>query len=97
MVTEVLKPENSYQSAFQALRQSKPTVAWVELVRESAMDRFESLGFPTVKDEDWKYTNLAPLSKESFSPVPQNSELTSKHIDRFLFPETIDSHVVVVN
>jgi Fe-S cluster assembly protein SufD len=97
MITEVVKPESSYQAAFQALRQAKPAVAWVELVRESAMDRFESLGFPTVRDEEWKYTNLAALSKEDFSLAPVRSELTIEDIDRFSFPETIDSHIVLVN
>jgi Fe-S cluster assembly protein SufD len=68
MVTELAKPENKYQQAFRSLKEVKPTVAWVELVRESAMDRFELLGFPTVHDEEWKYTNLASLAKENFLP-----------------------------
>ena len=61
MVTELVKSENSYQSAFHTVRELSPTVAWLELVRSSAMDRFEQLGFPPVTDEEWKYTNLASL------------------------------------
>ena len=97
MVTELVKPENNYQAAFQALKQTKPTVAWVELVRESAMDRFESLGFPSVRDEEWKYTNLAQLAKERFLPSVAKSELTVQDIDRFSFPETAGSQVVLIN
>jgi len=97
MVTELAKPENNYQTAFQALRQAKPSVAWVELVRESAMDRFELLGFPTVKDEEWKYTNLAPVSKESFLPATKESNMTAEEASRFAYPETAQSHVVLVN
>src|SRR6059036_2930222 len=97
MVTELVKPANNYQAAFQVLKQTKPTVAWVELVRDSAMDRFESLGFPTVRDEEWRYTNLAPLAKERFLPSVAKSELTFQDVDRFSFPETAGSQVVLVN
>ena len=51
------------------MRELSPTVAWLELVRGSAMDRFEQLGFPSVRDEEWKYTNLASLAKENFTPA----------------------------
>ncbi len=69
MVTELVKSENTYQTAFRSVRELSPTVAWLELVRSSAMDRFEQLGFPPVREEDWKYTNLATLAKEEFVPV----------------------------
>ena len=97
MVTELAKPESNYQSAFRALKQSKPTVAWVEIVRESAMDRFESLGFPTVANEEWKYTNLAGLAKDSFRPSEAQSAITTADISRFSFPETANSQIVLVN
>jgi hypothetical protein len=67
--TELVKSENSYQAAYRSVRELSPTVAWLELVRSSAMDRFEQLGFPPVTEEDWKYTNLATLAKEEFVPV----------------------------
>jgi Fe-S cluster assembly protein SufD len=97
MVTELAKPESNYQSSFRALKQSKPTVAWVEIVRESAMDRFESLGFPTVANEEWKYTNLAVLANDSFRPSEAQSVITSADLGRFSFPETASSQVVLVN
>ena len=97
MVTEISRPENSYQSAFRALRTAKPTAAWVELVRESAMDRFESLGFPTVRDEEWKYTNLAQLAKEQFQHSIEPSVLTADHLVEFSFSETANSNVVLIN
>ncbi|PYS73200.1 MAG: Fe-S cluster assembly protein SufD [Acidobacteria bacterium] len=97
MVTELAKPQNNYQSAFQSMRKAKPSVAWVELVRESAMDRFEVLGYPTVKDEEWKYTNLASAAKENFLPLAVRADLTVEDANRFSYPETAASHVVLVN
>ena len=32
------------------------------------MARFEEFGFPSVKDEEWKYTNVAPIARAAFAP-----------------------------
>jgi Fe-S cluster assembly protein SufD len=93
MVTELVKSENNYQAAFHTLA---PTVAWLELVRGSAMDRFEQLGFPSVTEEEWKYTNLASLAKESFVPATA-SDAISGDVNKFAYPETATAHLVVVN
>jgi Fe-S cluster assembly protein SufD len=97
MVTELVKSENNYQEAFQTVRELSPTAAWLELVRSSAMDRFEQLGFPSVSEEEWKYTNLAPLAKENFIPATSRGEIAVADVNRFAFPETSNAHLVVVN
>src|SRR5688572_3126724 len=97
MVTELVKSENQYQAAFRAMRESSPTVSWLELVRSGALDRFEQLGFPTVHEEEFKYTNLAPLAKESFQPAVNPVEFSDANIGRFGYPETTNAHLVVVN
>lgn len=35
-------------------------------LRRRALQRFADLGFPTLKDEEWRFTNLAPLAKIAF-------------------------------
>lgn len=35
-------------------------------LREQAAQRFEQLGWPTTRHEEWRYTNLAPLSREQW-------------------------------
>lgn len=95
MVTEIVESENSYQTAFRSVRELSPTVPWLELVRSSAMERFDQLGFPTVREEDWKYTNLATLSKESFVPATASTE--SVDVSGIAYPETEGAHLVVVN
>jgi Fe-S cluster assembly protein SufD len=97
MVTELVKSENSYQTAFRNVRDAAPTVAWLELVRSSAMDRFEELGFPPVSNEEWKYTNLASLAKENFIPGITCGDITVTDVNRFTYPETANAHLVVVN
>lgn len=97
MVTELVKSENNYQAAFSAVRELSPTVAWLELVRISAMDRFEQLGFPSVRDEEWKYTNLASLAKENFQPAISSQEIARRDVGSFAYPETANAHLVLVN
>ncbi len=33
------------------------------------MESFQELGFPSVKDEEWKYTNVAPIARIDFKPA----------------------------
>lgn len=46
-----------------AARVSRNGGAWVGDLRRRAMDRFRSLGFPTTRDEEWKYTSLEALRR----------------------------------
>jgi Fe-S cluster assembly protein SufD len=83
------------------LRQGNPQSAWVELLRDSAMDRFESLGFPTVKEEEWKYTNPAELAKTDFEPAQMDHvaalDIKLESTGLVSYPETAHSQLVVVN
>ena len=97
MVTELVKSENQYLTAFSRVRELGPTVPWLELVRSGAIDRFEQLGFPTVRDEEWKYTHLATLAKENFQPAVPQADAALPNIERFTYPETAGAHLVVVN
>ena len=99
MVTELLKSKNNYQSAFQSLQQDTPMASWVELLRESAMDQFDLLRFPSVSEEEWKYTNLTPIVKADFQPALKDraSEIRKTDVDLFAYPETSRTHIVLLN
>ena len=51
----------------------------VHAIRLNAINNFEKEGFPTKKDEEWKYTSLNPLLKHDYSLFP-NAE---KSVGRF--------------
>lgn len=42
---------------------------WIKELRERAAASFEAKGFPTARDEAWKYTNLAPALRQPFRIV----------------------------
>ena len=43
---------------------------WLVSLRREAIERFAALGFPTTKDEAWKYTSVAPIAKIPFRAFP---------------------------
>jgi len=42
---------------------------WIEEMREQAINRFHASGFPTRRNEEWKYTDLAEISGRVFNPL----------------------------
>ncbi len=42
---------------------------WLAPLREAAISRFAASGFPTTREEDWKYTNVARLVNVGFRPA----------------------------
>lgn len=65
MTAEMAK-ENSLGTAFYALIGSEQDTA-LRSIREEAFRVFQELGLPTVRNEDWKYTNVAPLAAIDWS------------------------------
>jgi Fe-S cluster assembly protein SufD len=47
----------------------------IEDIREQASRRFSELGFPTTRNEEWRFTNVAPIAKTQFAAAPQSREL----------------------
>ncbi len=43
--------------------------AWVKERREQASRRFAEVGFPTTRNEDWRFTNIAPIAEAKFAPA----------------------------
>ncbi len=47
--------------------------AAVRSLRLSAITRFETLGFPTTRNEDWHFTSVAPIAEGRFTPLTSHS------------------------
>ena len=43
---------------------------WLSRLRREAMLRFVETGFPTIADEDWRYTNVARLAATAYETAP---------------------------
>jgi Fe-S cluster assembly protein SufD len=97
---DVMEDKDIYLASFDQLEklpggQGPP---WLHKLRRSAMERFVELGFPTLRDEEWRFTNVAPLVKVSFKLAPrQRNTLTSEQVRHFVGGDTDCYRLVFVN
>jgi MFS family permease len=56
-------PTDAYASAFERLEWNRRTPPWVVPLRHAAIARFAELGFPTTRNEDWKYTDVSSIAQ----------------------------------
>jgi Fe-S cluster assembly protein SufD len=42
---------------------AEETPDWLKPVRKAAIDRFAATGFPTARDEEWRFTPVAPIAQ----------------------------------
>tara|TARA_R110000787_G_scaffold15134_6_gene46845 strand:+ start:4224 stop:5537 length:1314 start_codon:yes stop_codon:yes gene_type:complete len=64
-------------------------------IRKKAIDTFEEKGFPTKKEEDWKYTSLNSIINKDYSIFPKgDKEIKFKKVREY-FLYDIDSYKVV--
>jgi Fe-S cluster assembly protein SufD len=75
--------------------------AWLKELRESAIASFGKLGFPTTRDEDWKYTNVEPIVSTIFergSGIGKDSRAVSAaEVFALSFTDPIFNRLVFVN
>lgn len=58
-----LAARETYAEAFARRERSAISPPWLAALRRDARARFETLGFPHVRLEDWRFTNPAPLTQ----------------------------------
>lgn len=73
--------------------------SWLDQTRRSAIQSFSSLGFPTTRDEHWKYTNVEPIAKAEFRFEFGRGEqlVTKQKIEAFGFGGQNWQRLVFVN
>ena len=65
------------------------TTSKVHDIRTEAFGAFESKGFPTKKDEEWKYTSLNAVLKHDYNVFPKAiPTLAYEQVKKFLLNET---------
>ena len=67
---------------------------WLQAFRNRAAQSFSQTGFPTLRDEDWRYTNLSALNKTLYAPGSSQAVDTA-WLDSFRLPNAWS--VVVLN
>lgn len=55
---------------------------WLQSLRKRGMARFEALGYPTTKNEDWHFTSVAPIAERTFRLTSGASTSAAERADR---------------
>ncbi len=63
-------------------------------LRENAIGIFKEKGFPTVKNEEWKYTNLRNVLKSSYDVFSSNTSVDKTIVEAHLLND-LDGHTMV--
>ncbi len=97
-MTDGMEEKNAYGSDFGAFEKTPAGKrSWVHALRAEAMARFARLGFPTTRDEEWRYTNVAPIARTHFQPATYRPDgLTAADLASFTFGD-VDCQLVFIN
>ncbi|HSC71047.1 MAG TPA: Fe-S cluster assembly protein SufD, partial [Candidatus Methylomirabilis sp.] len=96
----VTQETTRYLESFERLDQRAATSgqAWLQPIRRAAIARFTELGFPTTKDEDWRFTSVAPIARTVFAePGDGQADPALSALEPFAFSGLEGSRLVFVN
>jgi Fe-S cluster assembly protein SufD len=70
---------------------------WLQDLRDRAAVRFAALGFPTVRDEEWRFTNVAPIASADLVMAPPGGAAgaAAEVLDASPFADAVNRIVVV--
>jgi FeS assembly protein SufD len=89
-----------FHHAFRQLEKTLPgmELRWLRSARRHAFERFETLGFPTTRLEDWKYTNVATIGSRPWHfTTPRGDDAGVARMVDDLVPDEAAGRLVFVN
>ena len=69
-----------YTAEYQTIAPALPgqSLPWLQQLRSEALATFSVHGFPSLREEEWRYTNVSAIEKKLFKPV---TGLTASTVD----------------
>src|SRR5262245_423488 len=94
-----MKDSDPHLAEFKRFESEPKQPAWLFPLRKAGLVRFADVGFPTLNDEDWRVTNVAPIAKLPFKPVCQSARdgITAATVAKFSFGALPASRLVFVD
>jgi Fe-S cluster assembly protein SufD len=88
--------ETIYSKFFRESLSNSNQPEWLKNLRSEAFEYFTENGFPTPQNEEWKYTNIAPIGRENFETAA-DANFTGEQIAPFVFDESQASVLIFTN
>ena len=67
---------------------------WLQELRDRGAARFSALGFPTTRDEEWRFTSVAAIASTEFRLAAQG-RLTAAELEGFVYTDAATRLVIV--
>lgn len=98
-MTSVATETDLYRADFEAFAAGRTAAepSWLLRRRQEGMARFQEHGFPTVAEEDWRFTNVALLARTAFRrPAPADaSGVRAADVTALGFGDAFEGHQIV--
>jgi Fe-S cluster assembly protein SufD len=99
--TQLVDPTRRYVAQFEAFagNGAAASPAWLREIRAAAIARFARLGFPTTRQEEWRFTSVAPIADTEFvAPAGgRGADPSPEQVAPLLFPVPSAACLVFVN
>jgi Fe-S cluster assembly protein SufD len=70
---------------------------WLVPARRAAFERFSTAGFPTPKDEEWRFTPIGPITGTAWRLAPADGAVSAAQLEPFQFGHAEWTTLVFVN
>ena len=100
MTTDTITATNSYLRDFTGTDSGSaaPAPEWLRALRLVAAERFAAVGFPTRRNEEWRFTNISPIAETPFTLADETqSQLTADGLRPFTYEGMGGTQLVFVN
>jgi len=95
-----MDPKTHYLQQFKDVeaRTRETNGSWLSQLRHRAIEDFSTAGFPTTRQEEWRYTNVGPILATQFRPAPEAANgLSPERLSPFTLGAGIGSLLTFVN
>ena len=69
---------------------------WLQDLRDRGASRFAALGFPSVREEEWRFTNIAPVATTEFQQADGLAAVTEEQLADLIYGDA-PYRLVIVN
>src|SRR5438132_9353532 len=85
--TQAARNTDPYLVKFERFEKEAKHPSWLFPLRKAGLACFAELGFPTLRHEDWRFTNVAPIAKLPFQPIfdATTEGVTGQTLNKFTF------------
>jgi Fe-S cluster assembly protein SufD len=70
---------------------------WLDRLRRTAADRFDAMGFPSSRDEEWRFTPVSPIAKATWREATAPARISLEELKPYLFGHPEWTRLVFVN